>query len=301
MKAERRHELQSNALALWLRWRLPQLWQQYGTRIMLGLVAVALAIWVVRWRMNAPIQAAARADSLLFSARQTIEELKNHQQTPGEASRVIEWVRSALEESSNPNIQARAYVTLGDYYWALYNYPVFPSTQPVPRPDLPPDQLLARAKEAYERALATRTDRGYLLAYANLALATIAETQAFEADRKAGPAADPQSNPLWATARQHLQAVINEPLSPDVLKQVAASRLEQVPRLQTPVYAAPATRPGASATLPSVPGEVETPSATDRPTAPPATAPTQTSGSGAEADTPATRPAVSPAATAPAR
>jgi len=296
MKAERRHELQSNALALWLRWRLPQLWEQYGTKVLLGLVAVALAIWIIRWRMNAPIQAAARADELLFSARQAIEELKNHQQTPGEASRVVEWVRSALEESSNPNIQARAYIILGDYYWALYNYPVLPSTQPVPRPDLPPDQLLARAREAYEKALVTRADKGYILAYANLALGTIAETQAFEADRKAGPAADPGRNPLWATARQHFQAVINDPLSPSLLKQVASSRLEQIPRLQKPVYAAPSTRPGVSETLPAAGGEVESPAGTARPSASPTTAPAGSVAPGSTAvPAPATRPATAPA------
>src|SRR5207253_7843671 len=40
MKAERRHELQTNTLALWLRWKGPEVWAKYGTHILLGVIII---------------------------------------------------------------------------------------------------------------------------------------------------------------------------------------------------------------------------------------------------------------------
>jgi len=58
MKAERRHELQTNTLALWLRWRAPEIWAKFGTHILLGVIIVLLAVVLVRHLMNKPVEEA---------------------------------------------------------------------------------------------------------------------------------------------------------------------------------------------------------------------------------------------------
>ena len=79
MKAERRHELQTNSLALWLQIRLPEYWQKYGNHILLGLIIVIGAFWFVRWRIEAPKKAAAQAGQVLSAVDQNILELRRMQ------------------------------------------------------------------------------------------------------------------------------------------------------------------------------------------------------------------------------
>ena len=69
MKAERRHELQTNTLALWLRWKAPDLWAKYGTHILLGVIIILLGIVVIRHLINKPTEEANRAAELLTSFR----------------------------------------------------------------------------------------------------------------------------------------------------------------------------------------------------------------------------------------
>ena len=67
MKAERRHELQTNTLALWLRWKAPELWAKYGTHILLGIIIVMLGIVLIRHLMNKPVEEANRAAVAVLS------------------------------------------------------------------------------------------------------------------------------------------------------------------------------------------------------------------------------------------
>ena len=126
MKAERRHELQTNSLALWLRWRLPQIWQQHGTKILLGLIFVVLVIIVIRWRINAPKLAYARAEQALSQADQIMVRIRSGDTTHDaeslklvKAGQLPALVKNAMEESDKPLIQARSFNLLGDYYYSL--------------------------------------------------------------------------------------------------------------------------------------------------------------------------------------
>ena len=239
MKAERRHELQTNTLALWLRWRAPQLLEQYGTRILLGVIVLALAIVLIRYRINAPKVAAAEATIKLEQARQLIAELKAGA-LPGQVSQALQLIMEALDRSDNPVIHAEGYLTLGDYYWNLASYPEMPEVpgQPGQKPDLPHDELLAKAEDGYKKALAAQTERAHLVATAQLGLAVVAEQLAFEMDRKATGAAT-RRNDHWALAKEHYQAVVNLPGVAQVQKDLAQWHIGQLAQLQEPVWLVP--------------------------------------------------------------
>jgi hypothetical protein len=252
MKAERRHELQTNSLALWLRWRFPQLLQQYGTRILLAVVFLALAIALIRYRINAPKVAAEDARYRIASAKAIINELRNGA-PPGQVSGVtLKLIMDAKDGSDDPLIQAQVYLTLGDYYWALANYPDRPeaTTQPeVYRPSLPRDQLLTKAEEAYQQALGAQKDQPDLVAAAHMGLAVVAEQRAFDLDRASPTAtatATAPANKYWALATEHYQAVLNSPNAKQILKDEAKWYLEQLPKLQQPLWLVPATQPSAT-------------------------------------------------------
>ncbi|MGE5612617.1 MAG: hypothetical protein ACM359_25435 [Bacillota bacterium] len=252
MKAERRHELETNSLALWLRWRAPQLWEQYGTRILLGILVLALAIVLLRYRLNAPVKAAAEATENLAAARSLIAELRVGT-PPGQVSQAVKLISDALNRSDAPQIQAEAYLTLGDYYWALANYPISPqaATQPSLRPDQPSDVLLNKAEEAYTKVLGISQAKGYAPAAAHLGLAAIAENRAYEADRTAK--ANAGQNKFWAVAKEQYEAVANTANAPLVLKEEAKWHLDRLPQLQQPVWIAPqpSTQPATPSTQPA--------------------------------------------------
>lgn len=260
MKSERKHELQTNSLALWLRWRAPVLWEQYGNRILLGLIVLILLVWFIRWRINAPKEAAARANMALAQAENLIDGLRQFNTTPDRATEVPKLIQNATQESDAPEIQGRAYQLLGDYNWTLYNFPDLSAASTQPSTKTEPKQLLDRAADAYRKVLSTADVPPYLAGAARLGLGVVEETRAFNEDRKAGPEHAGKST-HWAAAREQYEAVAkSETFSPQ-LRQEASWHLGALERLQSPVWlvdAPPATQP---TTLPLGPLGPEIPAA----------------------------------------
>ena len=286
MKSERRHELEANSLGLWLRWRAPQLLEKYGTRILLGVVIVTLIVVLIRYRINAPRQAAANAADYLNLAQEYIQGLEAGQRTPGDAGQVTSLVGTAIDASDDPQIQARAHMTLGDYYWTLSNYPELPgaATQPALRPELPRGELLSKAADAYTKAAASNTDQTYIKARALLSLGVVAEARATDPEGNTNP----QAAQHWAAAKEQYEKVLALPDAPQVLKDEAQWHLDRLPEIQQPVWLVAATMP---TTLPgsTLPGS--TLPSTQR-TIPPITAPGI---SITPSTSPATRPTTQPA------
>lgn len=237
MKAERRHELQTNSLALWIRWRAPEVWQEYGTKILLGVVLLLALVVFIRWRINAPKEAARLTEQDLALADRAVDELRAGARSPADAAQVPETIRAALGRVDEPNLQARGHALLGDYYWTLATLPIPPqaATQPAWRIESTPDDLLAKAEEAFKQVLADKPEQPYLLARAHLGLGAIAETRAFQADRKANWKA-PTTNPAWTSAREHYAAVMELTKAPQSLKDEADWHIQQLPRLQKPIW-----------------------------------------------------------------
>lgn len=273
MKSERRHELEANSLALWLRWRAPELLEKHGTKLLLGVVVIALAVVLIRYRINAPKQAAANAGDYLSLAQEYIEGLEALTRTPGDAAQVTKLIGTALDESDDPVIQARAHLTLGDYYWALSIYPEVPAaaTQPALRPDLPRSELLTKAAEAYTKALAAPDDHAHLKARALLSLGVVAESRARDLQGNATPNAAEH----WKAAREHYEKVLALAEAPQVLKDEAQWHIDELARIQQPVWIVAATQPTTApgSTLPST-QIVIPPTTATAPSTRPATQPT---------------------------
>ena len=239
MKAERRHELQTNSLALWLRWRLPQIWQQHGTKILLGLILVALMILVIRWRLNAPKLAYTRAEQALSQADQIMIRIRSGDTAhETDALKLVKsgqlpaLVKNALDESDKPLIQARSYNLLGDYYYSLAIRRISPddaTTRPF-QTDVS-DKVLQQAKENYDKALEVKTDQPDLSARAHIGLGVIAISRAFQLSVEK----QKWDNEQWRIAREQFEAVANDTKAPMVFQEYAKGYLRAIKEAQNPV------------------------------------------------------------------
>jgi hypothetical protein len=259
MKAERRHELQQNSLALWIRWRAPVLWEQYGTRILLGIIVISLGVVLIRWRLNAPIEAANRAAETLAEVNETIRSLAqaDGRQLPGNTHNVPSDLRKAAEITDDPKLVTEAHLLEAEYYWALLNFPdPGASTQPAFRSELSHDELLNKAEAACQAALKIEKSQPLQAARAHLTLAAIAKTRAAELDRANKYRTPSDKNPYWASAKEHYEAVAKNEAVLDILRDEATQSIRLLTILQEPVWLEPPqpdTRPAATQLGPALP------------------------------------------------
>src|SRR5688572_17079326 len=76
MKSDRRHELQTNTLALWLQLRLPELWNKYGSWFLFGLVTIMALVLFIQYRVKQPKIALANASRTLAEVQMSITRLE---------------------------------------------------------------------------------------------------------------------------------------------------------------------------------------------------------------------------------
>ena len=258
MKAERRHELQTNTLALWLRWKGPEVWAKYGTHILLGVIIILLGIVVIRHLINKPTEEANRAAELLAMAREGIGEISDGRRTAGEARTVLTQIQQAMEQSKRPEIQSEAELALADYYWALFNTPPPPSAEsrPVEVPTETPSELLDKAEQYYSVAMKDAGNRLYVAARARFGLAAVAEARGYEEMRKAGFKGT-DAGAFWDKAREQYLAIENDSSAPQVLRDEAKWHVEQLKELNRPVWVTnppPSTAASGATTGPSTQG-----------------------------------------------
>jgi hypothetical protein len=259
MKAERRHELQTNTLALWLRWRAPELWAKYGTHILLGVIIVMLGVVLIRHLMNKPVEEAHRAADYLISAREGINDLNAGTKSPGEARGILTQIQQAMEQSKRPEVQSEAQLALGDYYWALFNLPMplGGETRPVEVPTESPAEMLDKAQAAYEASMKEGWSRPYVNTRARFGLAAVAEGRAFDAMRKAG-FKGVDVGAFWDKAKEQYQAILSDQTTPQELKDEAKWRLDQLKETDRPIWVA-APPPSTSTSGPSTQGTMSLP------------------------------------------
>ncbi|MGA2498814.1 MAG: hypothetical protein ABSH20_13815 [Tepidisphaeraceae bacterium] len=235
MKAERRHELQTNSLALWMQIRLPELWQKYGNHILLGLIVLVGAFWFVRWRIEAPKKAAAQAGQALAVVDQKVNDLRRMQRQAGDVSDVPQSIADALDTSDNKDIQALAWTLLGEYRWTMASLPSELTSRPA---QSSPEDLYKQADEAFRKALAAGGQQMDVVARAHAGRALVAEQQAFESARKDNFKTDPARNPFWQTARAEYEAIANDPNMLQTLRDEAKAKIEILGKMQKPVWIA---------------------------------------------------------------
>ncbi len=264
--------------------RGPEWLKENASRIILA-VLVLVAAYVLYHRYQNSVQAtAAIVEQNLADARTTIDKMKGQISAfngrPGlstdEAKSAKDLALKVIEDGPTPQLKARGYLALADYYLALAQYP--PGTDAVDK-----DQALKDAEIAYNKVLEGYKELPLETVSAHFGLATIEEDRGFaEIQAAKNPATAPaDSNNHWANARQHLEAVASDGAALTVLRDSAKKQIEELPTLQHRVIiAAAATRPAStfpSSLIPDVPTSLFPPTpATTRPVIAPTTIPATT-------------------------
>jgi tetratricopeptide (TPR) repeat protein len=287
MKAERRHELKTNTLAAKLE-KAPAFFQQYGSRISLGLILCLLTAYLVFRYVSSRTDKAIRASENLGEAVFTLNDMRLSEGRGGRDlhKKVEEYVSAALENSSDPKVRAAALIMRGDANWEAANTPVAPAA--TTRPELAPpkksDEYLAEAEKAYKEVLQPPLDTVHsAVISARLGLGAISENRR-----------------QFSEAKNYYQQVISDSAADNSYKELARKKLDELTALQTPVFI------GTKSDLSEEPIEfsphtraTSAPAAASSPSTAPATHPT-TPGVLPTTPTPTT-PATPATATAPAR
>jgi tetratricopeptide (TPR) repeat protein len=228
MKSEHRHDLKTNDLAKSL-FTFQDYAREYGGRVILGLVIVILAIVLIVQRMGNSGATQLKVRDDLAYARNQIDRL-NHVRVsddgrptvrPAEVDGVRKILQEIRDKASDKNVLAAAAVAMGDYSWALANYPDLPAaaTQPSLKPDKDRADLLKDAQSAYQQVLSEYPDEVLANITARFGLGAVAENQ---------------SN--WDEAKKQYEAVkaMASPIA-DTYKILADARLKELEAIRQPV------------------------------------------------------------------
>ena len=236
MKAQRRHELKTNALARGLE-GLPDYWREYGNRVLLFIIACLVVFLAVRyWRDKRDREARLVADSLQ-SAQTALGELDRLPMRYGAAMQgqsdalakqresIVQTadgaINSVINDAKDPKMLANGYLAKAELNWRLANLPDIPGAQTRPslRLQKSPDELLNAARSAYQQVLQMQPAADPLAVFqAHVGLAAIAENQH-----------------QWDDARKQYQTIVDAPNLPQTFKDYAKDRLANLPQIESPV------------------------------------------------------------------
>lgn len=238
MKAERRHELKTNTLAHQLE-NLPEFGRQYGTKILLAIVAVLAIVVFVRYQARASRDAREQAAETFAAALSGINNLDGVPNMPdGRAAadqrkqiqeQAARGIQQVLDQSKDDALRADALLARGDLNWKLATLPEIrgAETQPSLKLTESDDDLLEKARAAYEAAANTAGASPLTVANARLSLAAVAEEQS-----------------KWDEARKHYEQLMADPRTPEPFKNDARVRIEELADISKPILIGkPATRP----------------------------------------------------------
>ena len=234
MKAERRHELQTNTLAQFLS-DLPLYIRFHANKILFGIIVICLIILLVRYRSNQSALARQATKDSLESAKVGIAQLRavDRSQTTdasrsAERNKIASQIKGAvsdvLENTKDPDdsaTRAQALLVQGDLNWTLANLPALPgaATQPQLASRQTPAEYLANAETAYLKVVKTYPDQTVAMANALLSLAAIEENRG-----------------NWDKAVEYYNKVIADESLARAFKDLARARLAATAQIRTPVY-----------------------------------------------------------------
>jgi hypothetical protein len=255
MKAERRHQLASNALARELE-GFPGFLKRWGNTALTVLLVILAIVLLIRWRLASAEQARQQVLFDLASARRYVEELRSPMLTrqPPEylatarqeySSRANEAITSILNTSDDSHVRAQALVTRGDLYWQLANFPELPgaTTRPSLRAGESSDDYLKKAADAYNEVLKSPD------------LAKQAEPAAAA---RFGLAAIAENKHDWDEATRQLEAIANATDAPAALRQQAKRALDsQLPQMRKPYFLVSPTQASTQPFLPTTTATTE--------------------------------------------
>jgi hypothetical protein len=255
MKAERRHELKTNALARWIE-EFPAFVKQHANRLMLGLILILLVILALQYRARVNAESMATAEKDLAEARLDVDQLRSGQlsvattqDAAGRRTTLTDLADKALSDvllsmQGDPSMQSRAQLTRGDLYLTLSMFPDLPGADTQPALALPRSREEYRklAEEAYQKVLDIPEAQALSRNSARLGLAALAE-----------------NGGDWQAARKWYNEVVNDSEAGPALQTYALERLQNDFTTTQPVLLAgdqppappttePATNPAATAT-----------------------------------------------------
>lgn len=274
MESERRHELETNSLAVWL-YQLPDRLRRHANKILLGvaLIAVLLLAWQYRSRAVAERQGLVRENlsAAWNGIRQlpmlAIRELDGEQFVNLRDSierEALNGLDQVLVEASRDDrrLLAGALLAKGQLYWELSRLPAAPGAST--RPALltgtrSAEENLKLAEDAFQRVLKEFADEYDPRINALFSLAAIAE-----------------SRRQFDAARGFYQRVIDDASTLAFHRDLARTRLSMLADIEAPLFIGPPmTRPTdplapatAPTTAPAATGPAAAPAATQPTTAP---------------------------------
>lgn len=241
MKAQRRHELKQNSLIASLQ-QLPTTLKQYQSQIALVVVLIALAIVLIRYKINASAERLSEAQASLGIAGDNLRRLNQIVPYPGADPKAVMQEREmlfsegvkeaedALDKApqSQDALRAQALLIKGDLNFEVANFPELPgaATEPSLRPSLSEQELLDNAYDAYSQVLQKYSGRTSEATQARFGLAYVAEDRAV-----VGGGSDAAQ---WDAARTQFQAVLDSD-APMGFKNLASQQLGLLPQLQRPL------------------------------------------------------------------
>jgi hypothetical protein len=244
MKAQRRHDLQTNSLAKVISGG-PSNYGRFGGRILLVVLVALVVFFLVRYRISSSRESARLARENLSAARSIISnlhfaDLLNAPPTEA-ASLRRRWtaeVSTALEEaarlSDEPEILAEILLARGDLNWALSTLTDIPgaATQPTLRMEQTKEELIIGAAESYTGVLNEYPGDTAAVIGARFGLAAVAENRG-----------------NWDEARQQYQAIIDNTAVAEAYRGQARLRVERATEWSKPVLLAePTSQPSTDRT-----------------------------------------------------
>lgn len=242
MESERRHELETNSLAIWL-YRLPDLLRKHANKILVVVVLVALVVFAIQYRNRAAAQRQAQVREGLSTAWSGVRQLPMLALRGLDGEQFVS-LRDSIERealngidavlveasSSERRLLANALLAKGQLYWELARLPAPPGA--TTRPALlssgrSSDENLKLSEDAYQRVLKEFPDEYDSRMNAMFSLAAIDETRR-----------------QFDAARTKYQQIMDDPKSIPFHRDLARTRLGLLAELEAPLFIGPpSTRP----------------------------------------------------------
>jgi hypothetical protein len=234
MKAQRRQELKANSL-LWHIQGLPEQIKKYQSQIALVFLLIALAIVLIRYRMNAATQRLYDAQAAMAISTDDLDNLRRLQVyafSPDQMDRLMKAREEAFADGlqqadtvfqkapdSQPAMKAQALLAKGDLNFEMANFAPLPgaATRPELRPAESDESLLTAAAEAFSQVIDNYPDQKFAVAHARLGLAAVNENRG-----------------NWDDAKKQYQAIIDSDADQG-FKYLAAKRIALLAQISQPV------------------------------------------------------------------
>ena len=243
MESERRHELQTNALAGYLS-RAPELFREHGSKVMLVIIIALLATILLYQRSRKSNEQLQVGWTNIAAARMSIEQLaaspRVGQGMPAEQINLRQQLANNVNGALNSilaagdrQLAAEANLLRGDLNWTLANLPEIPgaATRPALRMPSATSEYLTVAEESYRRVTNTYSDQKFSVAAARFGLAAIAENRG-----------------QWEIAATMYKSVKDDSNTITAYKALADRQLAAIDVVRSAIYLVPTTQPASSPT-----------------------------------------------------